>query len=139
MRTGLALMMIAAAMATAWVGANALHTEPAVAGIDTETTTASIPRATGQTFMLTSPQAGETCLIVKGESLSPGYAELKVNPACERLLRGVSNARFWRERADGSIAFSADARGPIVEFAAGDGVEYESYAPASVLLKLKSQ
>lgn len=136
---GLAVLMIAGAMATAWAAANALHTQQAAPGVDTSLKTAAIARPSGEVFRLSSVTANESCLIVKGETLSPGFAELKVNPACERLMPGVSNARFWRERPDGSVAFTASSSAPIVEFAAGEGVEYESYAPSSVFLSLKGQ
>lgn len=143
MRTGGALVMIAAAMATAWAAANALNRMPPGtalgAGIDTEIKTAAIAPASGEIFRLSSIAANESCLIVKGDELSPGLARLQVNPACERLLPGVGKARFWRERGDGSVALSSGANSPVVEFAAGEGAEYESYSPGAVFLSLTRQ
>lgn len=146
MRTGFAVLMMVGAMATAWYAAAELRNTPEIlrqadaVAIDTQLTTASIaPNRSshpGQVFKLASPEASTSCMVVKGEALSPGYASLKVNPGCDEVYGGLSRARFWRERADGSIAFMDSDNAPIAEFAFGDGVDYESYLPASAMLSL---
>ena len=55
-----------------------------------------------------------------------------------RLWVGIERARFWREREDGTVGFS-DGRTPVVSFELGDGVDYESYAPARPLLTLVAE
>ena len=145
MRTRWVLMGMAGAMATAWAGVNALHAVPPPADVDMTLTTASIARPAapaaheaGESFVIRSALSDASCVVAKGEELSPGYAKIRVTSACEQLLPGLASARFWREREDGSVALSA-AGDPIVEFAAGDGVDYESYAPASAMLTIKAQ
>ena len=60
MRTGLALVMIAGAMATASVALNALHKAQRNPGVDMQTT-ASIARPSGEIFRLSSVDKGGSC------------------------------------------------------------------------------
>ena len=139
MRSVFVLVMIAGAMGTAWVAASALRNTPA---IDRDFMTAGIPapqspsRTVPLVFRLSSADSSGSCMVVKGETLSPGYAELVVNPACDRISAGLTTARFWRERADGSIAFVDGQNAPVVEFAIGDGADYESYQPRTARLSM---
>lgn len=145
MRTGLAVVMMVGAMATAWYAASELRNTPEIlkqaeaAGIDRELTTASVNKGAanvGEVFKLSSPEASTSCMVVKGQELSPGYANLKINPGCDEVYQGLSAAKFWRERADGSVAFMDAENAPVAEFSFGDGVDYESYQPASAMLSL---
>jgi hypothetical protein len=138
MRSVFVMVLIAGAMSVAWMAASALQNAPTV---DRSLKTASIPappiaRPKLQVFMLSSADSLGSCMVVKGEALSPGYAELKINPACDRISPGLTNARFWRERADGSIAFVDAENAPIAEFAIGDGADYESYQPRTARLSM---
>lgn len=139
MRSAFVLVLIAGAMGVAWMAASALHNAPA---IDQGFTTASIPaprlatRPQLQVFMLSSAESSGSCMVVKGRELSPGYAELKINPACDRISAGLTTARFWRERADGSIAFVDSQNASVAEFAVGDGADYESYQPRGARLSM---
>jgi hypothetical protein len=139
MRSGLVFVMIAGAMGLAWAATNALHNAPA---IDRDFTTASIEKpakpvqSSVRVFKLSSAEASSSCMVVRGETLSPGYSELKVNPACDRVFAGLTNARFWRERADGSVAFVGADNAAIAEFTIGDGVDYESYQPSTAMLSM---
>ncbi|MGC4026808.1 MAG: hypothetical protein QM744_17720 [Mesorhizobium sp.] len=139
MRSVFVLVLIAGAMGVAWMAASALQNTPE---IDRNFTTASIPvpqpvtRSTLQVFTLSSAEASGSCMVVKGRALSPGYAELKVNPACDHILQGLTTARFWRERADGSIAFVDSQNAPVAEFAIGDDADYESYQPRAARLSM---
>ena len=54
-------------------------------------------------------------------------------------LPGIERARFWRDRKDGTVGFSENGADPLVSFEAGDGVDYESYAPALPLLTLVAE
>ncbi|MBX3598039.1 MAG: hypothetical protein KF874_10770 [Rhizobiaceae bacterium] len=139
MRSLFVAALIAGAMGAAWAATNALQikTPP-----DASLITASIEkpqpvvRSQLQVFTLSSANSTGSCMIVKGRTLSPGYAELKVNPACESISKGLTTARFWRERADGSIAFVDGDNAPLVEFYAGDGADFESYQPSTAKLSM---
>jgi len=76
------------------------------------------------------------CAVTRGASVSDGLSLLTVAPNCRRLLPGIERAKFWREKQDGTVAFSADGIDPIVTFSVADGDGYESYTPAMPLLSL---
>ncbi|UVK47901.1 hypothetical protein BPNPMPFG_004991 [Mesorhizobium sp. AR07] len=76
------------------------------------------------------------CAVTRGASVSDGLSLLTVAPNCRRLLPGIERAKFWHEKQDGTVAFSANGIDPIVTFAVADGNGYESYAPAMPLLSL---
>ncbi|MCZ8543484.1 hypothetical protein OOJ09_04795 [Mesorhizobium qingshengii] len=76
------------------------------------------------------------CPVSRGAAISDGLSLLTVASTCRRLLPGIERARFWREKQDGTVAFSANGIDPIVTFAVADGDGYESYAPATPLLSL---
>ncbi|MCO5064915.1 MAG: hypothetical protein M9924_10950 [Rhizobiaceae bacterium] len=132
MRSAFIVVLIAGAMSVAWVAATALRNTQE---IDRSFTTAGIPtfeqtaRPAIQVFKLSSADSSGACMVVKGQTLSPGYAELKVNPACETVSKGLTAARFWRERADGSVAFVDSQNASVVEFVVGDDVDYETDQP----------
>ncbi len=138
MRTGLALLMIAGAMATASIGVNALHKAQNNAGIDTQTT-ASISRPSGEVFRLSSIEASTSCEIVKGKAQRSGRSPLTVDPACDRVLPGMSRVRYWREKPDGSVDFTGEAGEALATFAIGDGTAYESFRPRTPLLRLSTE
>lgn len=146
MQTGLAFGFVGAAMAVAWIGVNVLNNEVAPADIDTSMTTTAINRPNPKVerpqeeiYVIKSADGDAGCRVIKGQALSPGYAKVRLTSACEKLLPGLATAQYWREREDGSVALSADASDPIAEFSAGDGVDYESYAPAATILSLKAE
>lgn len=88
------------------------------------------------TFRLVANGGDAACMVTRGTDLAGGLAELAVGADCRAVLPGIERARFWRERKDGTIGFSENGTDPFVSFAAGDGVDYESYAPAAPLLSL---
>jgi len=92
--------------------------------------------ASGDMFRLAANGEEETCAVRRGGRIADGLSALTLAPDCGRVLPGIERARFWRERNDGTIAFSADGVDPIVTFAVADGDGYESYAPAAPLLSL---
>ncbi|QPC89419.1 hypothetical protein [Mesorhizobium sp. INR15] len=76
------------------------------------------------------------CAVTRGAAVSAGVSLLTVDANCRGLMPGIERAKFWRERDDGTVAFSANGIDPIVTFSVADGDGYESYAPASPLLSL---
>ncbi|WP_165349935.1 MULTISPECIES: hypothetical protein [unclassified Mesorhizobium] len=106
-----------------------------------------LPGGNGQT---TAPEAApsgiyhltangeETCAVERGAEVSAGLSRLTVAPNCRVLMPGIEQVKFWREQADGSVAFSENGVDPIVTFGVADGDGYESYAPATPLLALRS-
>lgn len=76
------------------------------------------------------------CAISRGAAISDGLSLLTVASTCRRLLPGIERAKFWQEKQDGTVAFSANGIDPIVTFSVADGDGYESYAPATPLLSL---
>jgi hypothetical protein len=90
---------------------------------------------TAERYRLQAP-GDLSCFVAKGALARDGGHTLLAEPKCERLLPGLAQARHWLERQDGSITFSRDGQDELVTFAAGDGVAYESYQPASALIAL---
>ena len=76
------------------------------------------------------------CAVWRGAEVSGGLSLLTVASNCRRLLPGIERAKFWRERDDGTVAFSVNGVDPIVTFGVADGDGYESYAPTLPLLSL---
>ena len=95
--------------------------------------------APSSTYLLTANGDEAACAIRRGADMSDGLSLLTVAPNCRKLLPGIERAKFWREEADGTVAFSANGIDPIVTFAVADGDGYESYAPAAPLLSLAGE
>ena len=94
--------------------------------------------AQSSTFRLTANGDEAACAVHRGAEVSAGLSLLSVAPNCRKLLPGIERVKFWREQADGSVAFSENGVDPIVTFGVADGDGYESYAPAAPLLALDS-
>ena len=90
------------------------------------------------TYQLTANGNEAACAVHRGAEVSDGLSLLSVGPGCRKLLPGIEHAKFWREQADGTVAFSANGIDPIVSFGVADGDGYESYAPAAPLLALSN-
>ena len=90
-------------------------------------------------YRLVANGGATACRVARGADLAGGLSELSIGAECRALLPGIERARFWRERADGTVGFSENGTDPLVSFEAGDGVDYESYAPASPLLALVAE
>ena len=95
--------------------------------------------APSSTFLLTANGDEAACAIHRGAAVSDGLSLLSVAPNCRKLMPGIERAKFWCERADGTVAFSENGIDPIVTFSVADGDGYESYAPAMPLLALATQ
>jgi hypothetical protein len=61
---------------------------------------------------------------------------MRAGPECDRLLPGLSAARFWQERDGGQIVIGRNLADDLISFAVGDGVAYESFRPASALISM---
>jgi len=94
--------------------------------------------APSNTYLLTANGDEAACAIHRGAAVSDGLLLLSVAPNCRKLMPGIERAKFWREGADGTVAFSENGIDPIVTFSVADGDGYESYAPAVPLLALNS-
>ncbi|MFD2056119.1 hypothetical protein ACFSQT_24545 [Mesorhizobium calcicola] len=92
--------------------------------------------APSNSFRLVANGDEGNCAVTRGASVSDDLSLLTVAPNCRRLLPGIERAKFWREKQDGTVTFSANGVDPIVTFAVADGDGYESYAPAAPLLSL---
>ena len=95
--------------------------------------------ASADTFQLRSTGAPGSCAVTRGDQLSNGKADLRVDPSCAAVLPGVEKAKFWVEKDDGSVAFTENGIDPIVTFAVADGVAYESLAPAQPVVSLDAE
>lgn len=88
------------------------------------------------TYRLIANGGDTACMVTRGAYLPDGLSELVVSADCRIVLPGIERARYWRDRQDGTVGFSENGTDPLVSFEAGDGVDYESYAPALPLLTL---
>lgn len=114
-------------------------------GVTNDRREAAIPQvpadqvASAETYKLRSTQAAETCDVTRGDQLTGGRSRLSVDPSCAALLPGVEKAKYWVDKDDGSVAFTANGVDPIVTFAIADGVAYESLQPAQPVISLDAQ
>jgi hypothetical protein len=92
--------------------------------------------APSSTYRLTANGDEAACTVQRGASVSDGLSRLEIAASCGKLMPGIERVKFWREQADGSVAFSENGVDPIVTFSIADGNGYESYAPAAPLLAL---
>jgi len=94
--------------------------------------------APASTYRLTANGDEGACSVRRGAEVSDGLSRLTVSQNCRDLMPGIERVKFWREQADGSVAFSENGVDPIVTFSVADGDGYESYEPANPLLALNS-
>lgn len=82
--------------------------------------------------------AGEPtgCTIDRARAGTGAVDTAKASPECAALLPALAGAHIWQDGPDGSMALADENGVAIVAFAAGDGVDYESYWPAVPLLSL---
>ena len=87
-------------------------------------------------FMLHLAGIERSCLIDKGVELVDGISQLSVGEDCPRLVPELSDARRWRENADGTVTIVDDDGGALIEFALADGLAYESFRAGAPLVSL---
>jgi len=98
----------------------------------------AVETVSSSTYRLTANGDEAACAVQRGAAVSDGLSRLKIAPDCRQLMPGIERAKFWREQADGSVAFSENGIDPIVTFGVADGDGYESYAPSAPLLALNN-
>ncbi|WP_217571275.1 hypothetical protein [Mesorhizobium sp. GbtcB19] len=103
-----------------------------------ESRSLAVETASSSTYRLTANGDEAACAIHRGAEVSDGLSLLSVAPNCRKLMPGIERAKFWREQADGTVAFSTNGIDPIVTFSVADGDGYESYAPTAPLLALNN-
>jgi hypothetical protein len=86
-------------------------------------------------FRLQASGDEATCVIEKSKGKGR-ITYVTVAPDCDGLIAGISQARYWIEEPDGTVALSADGRTAAVIFAQADGVAYESIEPRTPLMSL---
>ena len=77
--------------------------------------------------------------LVTAQSSAQAKRPLSLHPSCVDLVPVLAGARWWLERADGSVAFVRDDDGVTAEFAVADGAAFESYAPQQPIMTLLSR
>ena len=87
-------------------------------------------------FMLHLAGVERSCLIDKGVELVDGISQLSVGEDCPRLVPELTDARRWRENADGTVTIVDDDGGALIEFALADGLAYESFRAGAPLVSL---
>lgn len=85
-------------------------------------------------YLLRTP-GNLACTVVREKAIDGGAFTLRADLDCERLLPGLSQVRYWRERDD-VVVFSRDGTDDLLAFAVADGAGYESFRPASALISL---
>lgn len=83
-------------------------------------------------------EGAETGCEVALDAAPSAAVGLVLEASCRAALPEFAGARFWSQRADGSVAFT-DGDGRIAMlFSSGDGVDYESFGPGMPLVSLVS-
>jgi len=98
----------------------------------------AVETASSSAYRLTANGDEAACAVQRGAPVSDGLSLLSVAPNCRKLMPGIERVKFWREQADGAVAFSENGVEPSVTFGVADGDGYESYAPAAPLLALNN-
>ncbi|MGO4831621.1 hypothetical protein AB4144_04885 [Rhizobiaceae sp. 2RAB30] len=63
-------------------------------------------------------------------------AGLTAGHDCDEVMPGLSDVRYWREEADGSVLFGSVGGVTMAAFAQADGAGYESFAPRHPLMAM---
>jgi len=132
MKYGLVAIVLTGAAAALSVDKGVLVTQPS------EATPVVGEISADETFLVRAPGSDESCRVRKAVMLGD-VAELDAEPGCDDILPGLSRARHWQERDDGSVVVLAAGGKAIVSFSVADGVAYESFAPRSPLISLISE
>ena len=117
----------AALLVTAWTLGGDMALQPSPAAAET---------VGKMQFMLHLAGVERSCLIDKGVELVDGISQLSVGEDCPRLVPELSDARRWRENADGTVTIVDDDGGALIEFALADGLAYESFRAGAPLVSL---
>jgi hypothetical protein len=77
-----------------------------------------------------------SCEVARSAAAADGVYTMRAGSECDRLLPGLSAARFWRERDGGLIVLGRNLADDLISFAVADGIAYESVRPASALISM---
>lgn len=100
--------------------------------------TASIAPDAGQEggFRLVSAWGEAGCSLVAAQAREKGGRALSLAPGCIADNPVLAAARYWLDRPDGTVAFSAADGRIVAEFAMADGAAFESYYPPQPVMTL---
>jgi len=96
----------------------------------------SIASLTPETFVLASAGEERTCLAHVAKYTAAERGVLRVEADCLAVYPRLLQAVAWQRHPDGSLVFADRQGGAVVEFAEGDGLQYESVKPGEVLLSM---
>ena len=91
------------------------------------------PGGTAEHYRLVSKKFD--CDVTAGVPSGRGRRPLVIGAGCHGGA-AVREARWWLDRADGTVAFVADKGRVVAEFAVADGAAYETYARDRPILTL---
>ncbi len=110
--------------------------------IDASTTASITPEDASfdvPTFVIGGPGGGAKCKAYPAENGTPGHNALGIDQSCAGLYPPLANARTWHNNEDGTIDLADDLGRTIVEFSPGDGLDYISVEPRSVILSMSAE
>jgi hypothetical protein len=111
-------------------------------GIDVATTASIATDGKGldvPTFVIRGPGGGANCKAFPAENGMPGHNSLSVDSSCASLYPPLANASTWHNNEDGTIDLADNLGRTIVEFSPGDGPDYISVEPRSVILSMSTE
>lgn len=103
-----------------------------------QTETTAVAAFASDSYRVVVAGADTGCEVTLADSAAAVKARLVFGAHCAEEVPQLSRARFWNERSDGAIAFTeADGR-LAMQFAAGDGIDYEAFGDGAPLVSLVS-
>ncbi|RCS23874.1 hypothetical protein DUT91_11430 [Phyllobacterium salinisoli] len=118
--------------------------DAAETGIDFLTTASIAPleaqRASlnPETFVLASAGEERICLAHAEKRAAGQSGALNVEADCLAVYPRLLQAVVWQRHDDGSIVFHDRQGRAVIEFAEGDGLQYESIEPGEVLVSMSA-
>lgn len=87
-------------------------------------------------YRITGPRDGTECTLERGTAGKEGHARLVLSRGCAASAPQLAAASYWVEEERGAVALADGAGNTLVRFARADGVGWESFEPASLILYL---
>lgn len=91
-----------------------------------------------ETFVLASAGEERSCLAHAARYAAAEGGALRVEADCLAVYPRLLQAVTWQRHPDGSVVFADRQGSAVVEFAEGDGLQYESVSPGEVLLSMST-
>ncbi|PRD42772.1 hypothetical protein C5748_15290 [Phyllobacterium phragmitis] len=139
---GVAIVLLLAGVARS--GLFSSHEGAAEMGVDRLTTAAIAPQETQraslnpETFVLASAGEERICVAHAEKRAAGRSGALSVEADCLAVYPQLLQAVVWQRQDDGSIVF-ADRQGrTVIEFAEGDGLQYESIEPGEAPVSMSA-